>query len=114
MLETKYCLSSTVAPKYYGIPYIISGVASPFLGYLVDKIGRRALLIMFSSVFIIAAHVTTMLLPSTCPVPSSSEVGPLILIGIGFTIYAAALWPSIPYVVEAKTIGTAFGITFAL
>lgn len=42
------------------------------------------------------------------------EVGALILIGVGISIYAAALWPCIPYVVEAKTVGTAFGICTAL
>ena len=36
------------------------------------------------------------------------------LVGIGYSIYAAALWGSIPYVVEAKTVGTAFGICTAI
>jgi type IV secretory pathway TrbF-like protein len=38
----------------------------------------------------------------------------MILIGIGYSAYAASLWACIPYVVEPKTIGTAFGITTAL
>lgn len=43
-----------------------------------------------------------------------SELGPLVLVGIGYSIYAAALWGSIPYVVEAKTVGTAFGFCTAI
>lgn len=43
-----------------------------------------------------------------------TEIGPLILVGIGYSIYAAALWGSIPYVVEAKTVGTAFGFCTAI
>jgi hypothetical protein len=43
-----------------------------------------------------------------------TEIGPLVLVGLGFSIYAAALWPSIPYVVEAKTVGSAFGLCTAL
>jgi hypothetical protein len=38
----------------------------------------------------------------------------MILLGLGYSIYAAALWASIPYVVKARTVGTAFGITTAL
>ena len=45
---------------------------------------------------------------------SYAELGPLILTGIGCSIYAAALWGSIPYVVEARTVGTAFGFCTAI
>lgn len=38
----------------------------------------------------------------------------MVLIGLGYSIFAAALWASIPYVVEARTVGTAFGITTAI
>ena len=36
------------------------------------------------------------------------------MVGIGYSIYGAALWGSIPYVVEAKTVGTAFGFVTAI
>jgi len=34
----------------------------------------------------------------------------LILLGIAYSIYAGALWSSIPYVVPAPQLGTAFGL----
>lgn len=43
-----------------------------------------------------------------------NEMGPLILIGIGNTIYSAAIWGSIPYTVEPRTVGTAYGIITAI
>ena len=39
---------------------------------------------------------------------------PLVLTGIGYSIYAAAIWGSIPYVVPQNTVGTAFGIATAI
>ena len=39
---------------------------------------------------------------------------PLIFTGIGYSIYAAAIWGSIPYIVEQSTVGTAFGIATAI
>jgi len=36
---------------------------------------------------------------------------PLILQGLAYTTYAVVLWGSIPYMVEGRTLGTAFGIT---
>lgn len=46
--------------------------------------------------------------------PDFISLVPLVLTGIGFSIYAAALWPLIAYVVEAKSVGTAFGVVTAL
>ena len=43
-----------------------------------------------------------------------TQISPMILLGIGYSIYAAALWACIPYVVEPRTIGSAFGICTAL
>ena len=54
-----------------------------------------------------------MLLPE-CEEVCYIELAPLILVGIGYSIYAAALWGSIPYVVEARTVGTAFGFCTAI
>jgi len=72
-------------------------------------------MIIFSSIVLLAAHVTNMFLP-TCNQGERcfSELGPLILVGIGYSIYAAALWGSIPYVVESRTVGTAFGFCTAI
>ena len=39
---------------------------------------------------------------------------PLVLTGIGYSIYAAAIWGSVPYVVTPQTVGTAFGICTAI
>lgn len=54
-----------------------------------------------------------MLLPE-CEEACYIEIWPLVFIGIGYSIYAAALWGSIPYVVEARTVGTAFGFCTAI
>jgi hypothetical protein len=69
-------------------------------------------MIILSSIILLTAHTINMFLPdcNQC----YSEFGPLILIGFGYTIYAAALWGSIPYVVDAKTVGTAFGFCTAI
>ena len=84
------------------------------MGILIDKIGRRVLLIIISAVILLGAHLTTMFLAPSCPATSYNEVIALVLVGIGFSIYAAALWPSIAYVVDAKTVGSAYGICTAL
>lgn len=115
MLQVNFGFSETEAGGLFGIPYTISAATSPFLGIFIDKVGRRGLLIIASSFILLTAHVTNMILPTCAPHEQCySEIGPLILVGIGYSIYAAALWGSIPYVVEPKTVGTAFGFCTAI
>jgi len=38
------------------------------------------------------------------------SVIPMFFLGISYTSYAVVLWGSIPYLVEGRVLGTAFGI----
>jgi len=96
----------------FGIPYLISAVASPFLGFVIDKLGRRALFISLSSLLLIASFVVSLSLPAVSG--SYNEVIPLSMVGIGYSVYCAAIWGSIPYAVTPQTVGTAFGICTAV
>ena len=42
MLRTRYGFGNS-AGSFYALPYIISGVCSPILGFIIDKKGMRAL-----------------------------------------------------------------------
>jgi len=43
-----------------------------------------------------------------------NELYPLVLTGVGYSIYAAAIWGSIPYIVDENSVGTAFGLATAI
>jgi MFS family permease len=112
LLQTKYGFDSTTAGYLFGIPYIISACSAPFLGMFIDKFGKRALLCCVSSGILIMAYSISMMMPE-CD-KCHNEVYPLVLTGIGYSIYASAIWGSVPYVVEPHTVGTAFGLTTAI
>ena len=96
----------------FGIPYLISAGTSPFIGFFIDKIGKRGLIISCSSLVLIAAFTTSLLLPATQG--SKIETVPLVLLGVGYSIYCSVIWSSIPYTVSPQTVGTAFGICTAI
>lgn len=102
-----------MAGKLIAIPYYISAGFSPLFGYTVDKIGRRVIFITISSIILICAFTVSMLMPS-CTDQCYNEVYPLVLIGFGYSLYASVIWGSIPYTVDASTVGTAFGIVTAI
>lgn len=39
---------------------------------------------------------------------------PEVFLGVGYSIYASALWGSVPYTVMPRTVGTAFGLCTAI
>ncbi|HID39322.1 MAG TPA: MFS transporter, partial [Calditrichaeota bacterium] len=92
-----------------GISSIIifaSMVFAPFAGHLVDKIGRRASLMVVGSILLIPSYL---LLAFTHIYPAYS----MILLGASFVLVPAAMWPSVPLIVKKEQVGTAFGlITF--
>jgi MFS family permease len=112
LVQKRNGLNSDTAGSMFGIPYLISAIASPILGWAIDQLGRRALFITISSLLLIAAFIISSILPDT---PGSKmEIIPLVIIGIGYSVYCAAIWSSIPYVVSPHTVGSAYGICTAI
>lgn len=112
LLQKKYNFDEETAGKLFGVPYLISAATSPFLGFAIDRIGRRALIITVSSVILIIAYTLSMFMPA-CD-QCYNEMYPLVFTGIGYSIYAAAIWGSVPYTVAPQTVGSAFGIATAI
>jgi MFS family permease len=96
-----------VASVMMSIPFMISACLSPIAGIFIDRFGYRAVLAWISSAVLIVIHV---FLGYTKVDP----VGPLVGQGLAFTSFAAALWPSIPLVVDNHLQGIAFGVCFSL
>lgn len=111
-MQKKYKLSSETAGKLFGIPYTISAACTPFVGFFVDKFGRRVIFITISNLILILAFSISIIIPDT--EGSKLEIVPLVLVGIGYTVYCGVIWGSMPYTVPPQTVGTAFGIATAI
>ena len=95
------------APGVTSIVIAASMVFAPFAGDLVDRIGKRASLMVLGSVVLIPAHLI-MGLTHWNPIPM------MVLLGAAFVLVPAAMWPSVPMIVEEKRVGTAFGLMTAI
>lgn len=93
-----------------GISSIIvfaSMILAPFAGSLIDKIGKRATLMIWGSLILIPCHLImglTRLYPAW----------PMVFLGAAFVLVPAALWPSVPLIVRKDRTGTAFGMMTAI
>jgi len=93
-----------------GISSIIifaSMILAPFAGQLVDKIGKRATLMIIGSLIMIPSHLLM-------GITKINPVYPMLALGAAFVLVPAAMWPSIPLIVRKERVGTAFGLMTAI
>mmetsp|Transcript_21546 Transcript_21546/g.3523 ORF Transcript_21546/g.3523 Transcript_21546/m.3523 type:complete len:182 (-) Transcript_21546:343-888(-) len=110
--QNRFNFSSITAGWIISITYLISAIFSPFLGLMIDKIGKRVWMIILSAGMMTITHLAFLIMPDCDQCVYS--ILPLILLGFGYSIYASVIWASIPYVVMPKTVGTAFGLGYAI
>ncbi len=96
-------------------PLLAVGI-TPILGNYVDHKGKAASMLVLGSLLLIACHLTfAYVLPmfkgSTIAGFSLAYVTILVL-GASFSLVPAALWPSVPKLVDAKIIGSAYALIF--
>lgn len=112
ILQTKYHFNPVDAGFYASIPFTISAISGTLFGLLVDITGKRGHYIALSAVILIIAF-TNSAFSKEC-YQCNNEVISLVLCGLAYSIYGAAMWGSLPYVTTPSTIGTAFGVCLSL
>ncbi len=78
-------------------------LATPLFGLLVDKVGKRALFMMFGSILLMPVYLTM-------AYSNVSLFLPVSLMGIAFSLIPAVMWPSVAYIVEQSRLGTAYAL----
>ena len=108
VLQTRFNYSEIEAGFYFTLPYVVAAIFSPICGIFVERYGKRMTITILGSVLMVVAHVYQVLMPDCdrCWI----SLGPLIILGLSYTTYAVVLWGALPYMVEARVLGTAFGI----
>lgn len=96
-------------------PLLAVGI-TPILGNYVDHKGKAASMLVLGSVLLIACHLT---FAFVLPMLKGNAVGGVIVayltilvLGASFSLVPASLWPSVPKLVDAKIIGSAYALIF--
>ena len=84
---------------------------TPLLGNFLDRKGKGATMLMLGAVLMICCHLTfAFVLPATqSPLIAYAAI---ILLGISFSLVPAALWPSVPKLVDGRVLGSAYAVIF--
>jgi len=94
------------------IPNFVAIPAAPFFGFLIDKKGRSLVWLIVASVMQVGAHIVFLLL--SLEVIDLHPAIVMVWIGIGYSIFAASIWPLLPFVIKENMLGTGYGTMTAI
>ena len=104
------------AEAIFAVFPLLAMAITPILGNVVDKKGKAVSMLIFGALLLIACHlVFAFVLPQF----KGSAVGgvvvaylTILVLGASFSLVPAALWPSVPKLVDEKIIGSAYALIF--
>lgn len=114
-----YCwmgyMRQSAAAIFAVFPLLAVGI-TPILGSYVDHKGKAASMLVLGSLLLIACHLTfAFILPIF---KGNDAMGvtvaylTILVLGASFSLVPASLWPSVPKLVDAKIIGSAYALIF--
>jgi len=104
------------AESIFAVFPLLAVLITPILGSYVDHKGKAASMLVLGSLLLIACHLT---FAFVLPQFKDNAVGGIIIayatilvLGSSFSLVPASLWPSVPKLVDAKVIGSAYALIF--
>ena len=90
---------------------ILAMVLTPFLGGFIDRKGKAASMLMIGSLIMIACHLSFAFLLPMFP-SKALAVAIIAILGVSFSLVPAALWPSVPKIIDERILGSAYCVIF--
>ena len=88
-----------------------AAVITPFLGNFLDRKGKGATMLIGGAMLLICCHlIFAFVLPETKSALLAYST--IVMLGISFALVPAALWPSVPKIIDEKVLGSAYCLIF--
>ncbi|MBQ6953621.1 MAG: MFS transporter [Bacteroidales bacterium] len=104
------------AESIFAVFPLLAVLITPILGNYLDQKGKGASMLVLGAILLIACHLT---FAFVLPAFKGNDIGGVIVayttilvLGASFSLVPAALWPSVPKLVDAKVIGSAYALIF--
>ncbi len=104
------------AESIFAVFPLLAVLITPILGNYLDRKGKGASMLVLGALLLIACHLT---FAFVLPMFKGNTVGgaivayaTILVLGASFSLVPAALWPSVPKLVDAKVIGSAYALIF--
>ena len=104
------------AETIFAVFPLLAVAITPILGNYVDHKGKAASMLMIGSLLLIICHLTfAFILPQFKGNAAGGTIVAyvtILVLGASFSLVPAALWPSVPKLVDEKIIGSAYALIF--
>lgn len=108
IMVVKYGVADSVAGAIPSMLPYGTIILTPLFGYVYDKIGKGATLMVIGSVLLTLVHTFFAL-----PINSVAlAISLMILLGVAFGLVPSAMWPSVPKIIPMQVLGTAYALIF--
>ncbi len=104
------------AETIFAVFPLLAVAITPILGNYVDHKGKAASMLMLGSILLVICHLTFAFI---LPAFKGNAIGgtvvayvTILVLGASFSLVPAALWPSVPKLVDEKIIGSAYAAIF--
>ena len=104
------------AETIFAVFPLLAVAITPILGNYVDHKGKAASMLMIGSILLVICHLTFAFI---LPMFKGNAAGgtivayvTILVLGASFSLVPAALWPSVPKLVDEKIIGSAYALIF--
>ena len=110
-LEETLAIDAASAAKLFSCFPILAMVMTPMLGIFLDRKGKGATMLMFGSIIMIVCHLSFAFILPAFPQKWFALLL-IVVLGISFSLVPAALWPSVPKIIDEKILGSAYCLIF--
>ncbi len=110
-LEETLGVTAETASRLFSFFPILAMVLTPFLGGFLDFKGKGASMLMLGALIMIACHLSFAFLLPVFPYKWLAFLL-IIILGVSFSLVPAALWPSVPKIIDEKILGSAYCVIF--
>ncbi len=110
-LEETLAIDAASAARLFSCFPILAMCMTPLLGIYLDRKGKGASMLMIGSIIMIVCHLSFALLLPAFPQKWFALLL-IVVLGVSFSLVPAALWPSVPKIIDEKILGSAYCLIF--
>ena len=111
MLQCNLHFTAEQAGQVFFMFPLGAAAVTPFLGNFLDRKGKGASMLILGALLMIVCHlIFAFVVPTTQSVIIT--LAAIIVLGISFSLVPAALWPSVPKLIDGKLLGSAYALIF--
>ena len=110
-LEVTLQIEAAEAARLFSCFPILAMILTPFLGIFLDRVGKGATMLMVGAIIMISCHLSFAFLLPVLPYKWFALLL-IVTLGVSFSLVPAALWPSVPKIIDEKILGSAYCLIF--